>query len=134
MMVMAWNRKKMKKKHIRLSITLMFSFLLLKYYFNLTKPDEEVKEEEEYDFYFGDTPKIMSKKLAYFNDSNTTVNLVVFDLTSRLEPADLYSKIVCRKSALYVTQTTLCVHDPKDDSHVSAHILKRGVWESRILR
>ena len=119
----------MKKKYHWIAITLIVVFLLLKYYSNLHIPEE--KHTEEAHLHIINKSKLIN---AHFNYSNTSVNLVMFDLSSKLEPVELYAQIKCRKSAMHVVRTTLCVHDLRDDIHVSAQVWKRGVWEARILR
>lgn len=45
------------------------------------------------------------------NTYNETPNVNIFNLNKPLEPTDLYEKIICKKSVLYIVQTTLCIHD-----------------------
>jgi len=120
------------KKFQCISITLIVAVLLIKYYFNVKIPKEN--ETEESHIHVINKSKLIYKQFVYFNYSNKTVNLVIFDLTTKLEPVKLYADIKCRKSALYVVRTTLCVHDLREDAHVSAQVWNKGVWEGRILR
>ena len=45
------------------------------------------------------------------NTYNETPNVNIFNFNKPLEPTDLYEKIICKKSILYIVQTTLCIHD-----------------------
>lgn len=57
----------------------------------------------------------------------------LFDLSGAIVPNTTYDQISCRKSALIIVETTLCVHTIKDDVYVSGSIWRDGVWEENIL-
>lgn len=57
----------------------------------------------------------------------------VFDLSGDIVPNTTYDQIPCRKSALIIVETTLCVHTIKNDVYVSGSIWNNGVWEENIL-
>lgn len=56
-----------------------------------------------------------------------------FDLSGAIVPNTTYDQIPCRKSALIIVETTLCVHTIKNDVYVSGSIWNNGVWEENIL-
>ena len=60
-------------------------------------------------------------------------HIKIFDLNNKLEPAEIYDKIQCRKSIEVFVSTTLCVHDLFRDVHVSGAIMRDGVWERHIV-
>jgi hypothetical protein len=67
-------------------------------------------------------------------DGNDVIaNVQLFNLSKNMEPKESYDLIKCRKSATFIVETTLCVHDIDKDSIVSASIWKDGVWEPHIL-
>ena len=60
------------------------------------------------------------------------LNLNIIDLSKELEPALDYANISCKKSAKYVIETTLCIHDHNVD-FISKFIWTNGVFEGHIL-
>jgi hypothetical protein len=67
-------------------------------------------------------------------DGNDVIaNVKLFNLSKEMEPKESYDLIMCRKSAKFIVETTLCVHDVKKDFIVSGSIWKDGAWESQIL-
>jgi hypothetical protein len=62
-----------------------------------------------------------------------TKSVKIFELYTPLQPDEVYSPIVCRKSAEFRVKTTLCVHNLNNDIHVSGSIMRDGVWEPKLL-
>jgi hypothetical protein len=81
---------------------------------------------------FGGKFKYASSSL-FEKDSNVIAHVKVFNLKKKFDPSETYNLIQCRKSATIIVETTLCVHDIKRDTRVSASIWKNGVWEAHIL-
>lgn len=103
-------------KILKVASVFLIGFLTLKYYQLNIKLDEDLKEK------FIDEqiqPEVILNEsdFLYFNNSNQKVNVKIFDLKRKLEPADVYDLIRCRKLTSKV-KTTLCVHETKDDVHV----------------
>ena len=91
--------------------------------------------------YVGDILPIGNKKPlkvkldAQINENKVleiTLNVQIFDLSKELEPALDYANISCKKSAKYVIETTLCIHDHNVD-FISKFIWNNGVFEGHIL-
>jgi hypothetical protein len=64
---------------------------------------------------------------------NESPNVKIFNFKKPQEPAVLYDKIECIKSAVMVVSTTICLHDLDKDVYVSKTLKKDGVWEFKIV-
>lgn len=83
---------------------------------------------------FNESEQKLLKELIKIQIGHETNGVKLFDLTSPLEPANVYDPIKCRKSIdIRGVSTTLCVHDLNDDKFVSSNIWQNGVWEPDIL-
>jgi hypothetical protein len=77
----------------------------------------------------------------YYTNKSTTIKLIfnkkhkikIINLGQPLIPEELYDSIECRKSAVFIVSTLLCVHDKENDMHVSGQIINNGAWEAHIL-
>ena len=67
------------------------------------------------------------------NIGENTPNGKLFDLSSKLDPSEIYLNIQCRKSIEIFVSTTLCVHDINNDRYVSGSIWINGVWENHVI-
>ena len=67
------------------------------------------------------------------NIGENTPNVKLFDLSSKLDPSEIYLNIQCRKSIEIFVSTTLCVHDINNDRYVSGSIWINGVWENHVI-
>ena len=66
--------------------------------------------------------------------NNKTPNVFVFNLSKNLDSTNLYQEIICKKSLTYIVQTFLCIHDTRQDIHISGAIWKNGVWEPHVFK
>ena len=108
------KRRITKMKLIQLAIASLLAFLLFKYYLI----DQKIQETEITLVNQSDIEFNQEDFLLFNQTTNDTNNANVFDLRRKLEPSKIYDSIRCRKSLKYIVQTTLCVHDIKDDVHV----------------
>lgn len=69
---------------------------------------------------------------ALFDRSSSSL-VKKINLTKPLHPKNLYSQIICRKSAKILVTTTLCIHEIPSDMHVSGSVWKNGIWEGHIV-
>ncbi len=64
--------------------------------------------------------------------TRNVINVKKIDLSQKLHPESIYSKIVCRKSAKLKIETILCLHDILFEG-LSKEIWKEGRVEPYIL-
>jgi hypothetical protein len=107
-----FNRKIL---HILTVLTIMSILLLLKYCLNSN--------------YTQQTNNFVIKQIettiqTSINLTNETINIKIFNLMRQLEPISMYDNIKCRESILNIVKTTICVHDLKDDVHVSKYKIR----------
>jgi hypothetical protein len=58
-------------------------------------------------------------------NQNDKPKIFIFNLSKPLEPDAIYDSIKCRKSLDIYVRTMLCVHDTRNDIHVSGSIWRK---------
>ena len=104
-------------------ILIIFALLLFLY-------KETQKSKINKDLFSSNKVKSISQKQ---NIVENTPNVKLFDLSSKLDPSEIYLNIQCRKSIEIFVSTTLCVHDINNDRYVSGSIWTNGVWENHVI-
>ncbi len=106
-------------------ILIIFALLLFLY-----KETQKSKINKNQNLFFSKKGEPFYQKQ---NIVENTPNVKLFDLSSKLDPSEIYMNIQCRKSKEIFVSTTLCVHDINNDRYVSGSIWINGVWENHVI-